>query len=143
MYIHVPHFLQILKDLAMEIKERKEGKIEKKTFHKPSAALGMNLFLIISLKGTYKVKNECLGHLVIPLALCPFTCMLSPHIFSVPMNMIWHWISIVDTNSSKARFLVFTTIPQFVRENPCCNCSIDRFRVNLKLESFDRVILLI
>lgn len=47
MYIHVPQFPQILMEFAIDIKEKKGGKNKKKktTFHKPSAALGMNLFM--------------------------------------------------------------------------------------------------
>lgn len=32
--------------------------------------------------------------------------------------MIWHWVDIVHSNPSKARLLLFTVIPQFVRAEP-------------------------
>lgn len=140
MYIHVPQFPQILRELVIEIKEKKEGKNIPQTF-----SCTRNEPLYGSLKGAYVVKNECHGQFIIPLALCPLTSMLSPHIFSVPMNIY---------DLAPDRFCGFQLFqgtslgfhydPSVcARKPPCCNYSIDRFRINLKLECFDQEILLI
>lgn len=117
-------------------KEIKEGKIKKTIFHKPSVAL-RNEPLYGSLKGTCIVKDKCHGQFVIPLALYPFTCMHSPYIFLVPMNV---YDLALDKYCGFQLFqgtsLGFHYDPSVcARRIPSCNYSIDRFRINLKLES--------
>lgn len=112
-------------------KEKKRGKNKKTIFHKPSAIL-RNEPLYGSLKGTCIVKNKCHGQLVIPLALYPFTC-----IFSVPMNIydlaLDRYCEVQLFQGTSLGF--YYDLSVCARRTPCCNYSIDRFRINLKLES--------